>query len=134
MSLLPLRANLGNARNALPFESLSLRHSQRLCASAVKARPQFTPQVSSPIAQPISLPRLRASAGKTHFQTLRSHQIKITHLHRGHDHIESLFPRCPPGRRNLLDLRQHLDQALIEAEISDTADDPPVFHQERTVA
>src|SRR5258708_9435576 len=44
-------------------------------------------------------------------------EIEIAHLHRGHNHIEGLFTRRAHDRRQGLDVREQLDQVLIEPKI-----------------
>ena len=44
-------------------------------------------------------------------------EVEIPYLHRRHHHIESFFSAGAHRRAHLLDIRKHLNQALVEAEI-----------------
>jgi len=44
-------------------------------------------------------------------------EIEITDFHGGHDHVEGLFAAGTNRTAHLLDIRQHMQQALVKPEV-----------------
>src|SRR5579872_811582 len=61
-------------------------------------------------------------------------EVEVPHLHRGHNHVESLFTGRAQGRRKRLHLVQQFDDSLVEAEVSKPVAQSPVFDPERAIA
>jgi hypothetical protein len=55
-------------------------------------------------------------------------KVKLPHFHRRHHHVEGFLSTGAHGRTHLLDVREHLNQALIEAEIANPANYFAIFH------
>src|SRR2546428_10346266 len=61
-------------------------------------------------------------------------QVELADLHARHDHLEALLAGGALGRGHHLDLAEHLDDALVEAEIPDAVAYLAVLDPERAVA
>ena len=60
--------------------------------------------------------------------------MKIADLHRGDYHFEGFFACGADGGAEELDIAEHFEDGLIEAEIADCGRDFAVFDQEKAVA
>src|SRR6266849_3374924 len=61
-------------------------------------------------------------------------KVEPVHLHCRHHHVKGFLPAGADGRAHLLNIREHLNQALIKAEIPDSTCDFSVFHQKGAIA
>src|SRR5438034_8383413 len=61
-------------------------------------------------------------------------QVKLADLHARYDHLEAFLAGGALGRGHHLDLAEHLDDALVEAEIPGAVADLAVLDSERAVA
>jgi hypothetical protein len=56
-------------------------------------------------------------------------EIKVTDFHGRHDHVKRLFAAGTKGRAHGLDIREHVDEALVETEVPHSLPNLPVFYQ-----
>src|ERR1700722_1388590 len=61
-------------------------------------------------------------------------EAEVADLHGGDDHVERFFARSAHWHAHLLDVRKHLQDALIEAKVADAGDDAAVLDQKAAVA
>jgi hypothetical protein len=54
-------------------------------------------------------------------------EVEVANLHCRNDHLERFFSGGAHSRTQHLDIRQHLEDALVEPKISDAAGDPAIF-------
>src|SRR5690242_9336526 len=61
-------------------------------------------------------------------------EVKIPNGHGGNDHVAGLLSRGPDGRTERYNIREHLQQSLVEPQIPNAAADPAALDPERPVA
>src|SRR5215470_18589465 len=61
-------------------------------------------------------------------------EVEVSHLHRWDDHVERFFSAGADRFAHLLDIREHVNQALIKAKVSHSANHFAVFNKEGAVA
>src|SRR5579885_2362879 len=61
-------------------------------------------------------------------------EVEVSHLHCRRYDVERFFTRGANGDAHGLDIREDVNQALVETEISDPAANPSIFDQKSTVA
>src|SRR5579863_9522868 len=61
-------------------------------------------------------------------------EVKLTNFHGRHDHVKRLFSAGTKRQAHGLNIAEHVNQALVEAEVAYVLSNSPVFHQESAVA
>src|SRR5258706_15442175 len=61
-------------------------------------------------------------------------EIKIPNLHSRHDHVERFLAASTKGFTHGFDVRQHMDEALVETEVADSLFDLSIYNEEGAIA
>src|SRR5260370_4936246 len=60
-------------------------------------------------------------------------EVELSDFHCGSHHVERFLPARSDRSAHGFDVRQHMDEAFIKAEITYSPFDPPILHDESTV-